>query len=51
MKRVLIGMTLSTFGDTVEIASRIEGEDLEQARERIWKGKEGFRPPAHKRSG
>jgi hypothetical protein len=48
LKRALIGMAPSTFSAAVEIASRIEGKDLEQVKQ---KGKEGFRLATHKRPG
>jgi hypothetical protein len=46
LKRALIGMAPSTYNATVEIACKIEGEDLEQTRQR---NKRGFKPPAPKR--
>jgi hypothetical protein len=48
LKKALIGMAPLTLSTTVEIATRIEGAELEQAKQ---KGKEGQRPPAQKRPG
>jgi hypothetical protein len=48
LKRALIGMDLATFSAAVEIASRIEGENIKQVKRR---GKEGQKSSAQKRSG
>jgi hypothetical protein len=47
-KRTLIGIDPESFSTGVEIASRIEGEDIEQAKR---KGKEGQKSSTQKRYG
>jgi hypothetical protein len=46
LKRTLIGVAPPTFNAAIEIASRIEREDLDQAKQ---KDEGGFRPSARKR--
>jgi hypothetical protein len=46
LKRTLIGIAPPTFSAAVEISSRIEGEHLDQAKQ---KSKKRVRPSAHKR--
>jgi hypothetical protein len=48
LKKALIGIAPATVGAVVEIASRIDGVELERGKH---KGKEGQRPSAQKRSG